>query len=292
MQHSQLKLARLGLLLALVTGLLGALGAAPAQAADEGYRYWGVYELKDGKWKYATEGPSTAKIADRGVYGFRFATTTGTQSRPPRDAAVTFDRLCGDEKAEGGNAVVAIVLDYGRPADSASGSDNPPAPRAKCVQARPGSTLLAALKRAGDVRTDPKGMVCGVDGYPAAGCADPVKSVSAEAKAKDEPLTIGLGEAPSKETQASGTTSASPSATPSTPEGTDNGPSNATLAGIALVALLALALAAVYFMRRIRAREAQERRLDAATSRTPAAPSQAAEPSGSTREDHEPGADR
>ena len=55
----------------LLAAALAVLTAAPAHAA--GYRYWSFWDgAANGRWSYATLGPSQARPADGSVQGFRF----------------------------------------------------------------------------------------------------------------------------------------------------------------------------------------------------------------------------
>ena len=82
-------LAVLGVLLALLTGLLT---APPAAAAS--YQYWGYYQLTDATWRFSQKGPAETNPADGSVEGWRWAITeeSGTPPRNPR-VTPTFDEV-------------------------------------------------------------------------------------------------------------------------------------------------------------------------------------------------------
>jgi hypothetical protein len=172
--------------LTLVAGVLVALVVPAGSASAAAYRYWGYYQLS-GTWQFAPKGPDQTKPADGSVEGWRFAVAGESDTRAPR-VTTTFDAVCGDTKADPAKKRVAVVIDYGRPADQEDGS-TPPAPVAKCASvptAASGSEVLAAVAT---VRAD-KGLVCALDGRPATGCGSPVKDVSAAAAAPDTPTTL------------------------------------------------------------------------------------------------------
>jgi hypothetical protein len=174
---------------ALLLGLLVAL-LLPAGAADAAaYRYWGYYQLSGTTWQFATTGPDQTNPADGSVEGWRFAVGTEAVTRFPR-ATPTFDDICGDTKARSGEKRVAVVIDYGRAADTADAAE-PPAPVGRCASVATAASGLEVLSKVAEVRSD-KGLICGIDGSPATGCGDEVKTVSAEAEAADTTVTLDL----------------------------------------------------------------------------------------------------
>lgn len=221
-------MSRLITRLALVAGLLLAalLPAAAANAAA--YRFWGYYQLQGDTWSFATKGPDQTKPADGSVEGWRYAVADTATPRLPR-ATVTFDDLCADTKAETGKKRVGVVIDYGRAADSEDGA-TPPKPVGDCVVVDTAATGSEVLAAAADARVE-KGLVCGIGGYPAAGCGGEVKTVSAAAKAADDTVKLDLG------------TKASASST-------DDGTSTATWVGIGVVAALLVGLGGLVVARR------------------------------------------
>ncbi|MEO7446930.1 MAG: SCO2322 family protein [Humibacillus sp.] len=233
------------LLAVLLAGAFAALTLAPAQAAA--YRYWGFYQLTDSKWAFAQKGPDQTVPADGSVEGWRFAVGDEQSTRLPR-AVLTFDELCGTTPAAAGQKRVGLVVDFGRAADAADASTTPPAPTASCATVPTDGTSTDVLAKAGTLRIE-KGLVCAVAGYPTTDCGGEVKSVSAEAKAADTPVTIA---APSAATSTAATsTAATTSATtaPASPDtaapATQAASSNTgtvvayVVAAIALLALIA-----------------------------------------------------
>jgi MYXO-CTERM domain-containing protein len=219
----------LGSLLGLLLTVLLPVGAAQAAA----YRYWGYYQLNGTTWSFATKGPDQTTPADGSVEGWRFAVGTESSTRVPR-ATPTFDDLCGHTKAATGEKRVAVVIDYGRPADTADNSEPPPAV-GKCAVVATAASGLEVLSKVAAVRSD-KGLICGVDGFPATGCGDTVKAISAAAKAPDTPVTLQVADHSEK---TSGTFKSAPAKDSSSHTGTWIGIGVAVLAalGVALVAL-------------------------------------------------------
>ncbi|MFB7181966.1 SCO2322 family protein [Streptomyces sp. NPDC056257] len=211
------------LALALALGsVLAVLAAAPALAA--GYRYWSFWDGSGGgKWSYATQGPSMARPKDGSVQGFRFSVSkdAADQAAQPR-AAADFEAVCGSTAPEQGRKRIALVVDFGVPADAPSGEAPPQdAPRTVCAQVAPEATAAEALASvAKPLRYNSAALLCAISGYPGQGCGEPMADAPAQ-----------------------------PSAQPAKGDG---GPSAGLLAGIAAVA--ALAAAGVWQSRRRRTR--------------------------------------
>ncbi|MFD8894493.1 SCO2322 family protein [Streptomyces sp. NPDC059566] len=202
---------------ALALGIaLALLAAAPALAA--GYRYWSFWDGAGGRWTYATQGPSLARPADGAVQGFRFSVSrdAAEQAAQPRTAA-DFEAVCGATAAVEGRKRVALVIDFGVPAD-APGGDTPPeaAPRTACAQVAPDATAAEALAAvAKPLRYNSAALLCAISGYPKQGCGDQVADGAAQ--------------------------SATPAPAQSAAPESGGGPSAGLLAGIAAVAALAAA---------------------------------------------------
>jgi uncharacterized protein (TIGR03382 family) len=188
MSRTILPIRRLGALLVLLGLVLTVLLPAGAASAAA-YRYWGYYQLSGSTWQFATTGPDQTKPADGSVEGWRFAIGTEDTTRYPR-ATPTFDEICGDTAAGSGEKRVAVVIDYGRAADSSEATE-PPEAEGRCAVVADTATGLEVLAKVADVRSE-KSLICGIDDYPATGCGDEVKSVSDEAKAADTPVTLQL----------------------------------------------------------------------------------------------------
>jgi hypothetical protein len=171
--------------------LAGAVVAAPAQAAA--YRYWGYFHLTKGAWAFAQTGPAQVVPADGAVEGWRFAVADQSSVRTPR-ATPTFAALCGGTAIKAGSKRVGLVLDFGRPADSAD-TTTPPAPKATCVMVPSKATGADVLVAGGATLRLDKAMDCAIDGWPATGCGDAVANVSAAAASADTKITIAVPKA-------------------------------------------------------------------------------------------------
>lgn len=161
--------AGLGAVLAL---LLLAPGAMTAAHAEDSYRYWSYWWGSEaGEWEYAQTGPADRELTDGDVEGWRFLTSAEAVPTDLPSAPADFAAICTDGEPIPGQVRVGMVIDYGSPADVPDG-DAPPEgdnPRIECVTVPQGSTAEQALAAVADVRTE-SGAVCGIDGYPAAGC--------------------------------------------------------------------------------------------------------------------------
>jgi hypothetical protein len=220
------------LLVAAVTGLL----VAP-QAQAAAYRYWGYFQLTDGAWGFAQKGPAQTVPADGSVEGWRFAVADESSTRAPR-AVPTFDQLCTGTTKDAGDKLVGLVVDFGRPADGPEGS-TPPAPIGTCVSVPTTATGSDVLAAAGlQLRID-KSLTCGINGYPATGCGDPVTDVPAAAKSPDASITLPAKAATAKA-----------AAEKRTDDSADGGLPTAAWVGIGVVVVGAAALALLARRRR------------------------------------------
>jgi len=227
------RLLRAAVILILVA-FAGVVVAAPAQAAA--YRSWGYFHLEKGAWAFAQTGSGQAVPKDGSVEGWRFAVADETIIRTPR-ATLTFDKLCTGTAPKAGAKRVGLVIDFGRPADSADPS-TPPAPKATCVAVPPKATGSDVLVAAGATLRLGKGFVCALDGWPAAGCADPVAPVPAAAASPDTPITIA---APASATKATDTSTAKSAGNSSAGSNSSPGLLLGGLGAVVLVAALGFA---------------------------------------------------
>lgn len=158
--------------------------AAPAHAED-GYRYWMYFHLQDGAWTFAQTGPADQTPEDGAVEGFRFGVSTPEAGVEPRAdlSEVSFDTVCAGSEAGDGQKRVAFVLDYGDLDEDA------PDPRADCAVVDEGASTQDALQQVAQVRIE-DGLTCALDGYPAAGCGEPVPD--ADIPADEEPVAFTL----------------------------------------------------------------------------------------------------
>lgn len=156
--------------------LLTLAAAAPAQAA--GYRYWSFWESDGGKpWTYATLGPASARPADGDAIGFRFAVSNGTDDTSRPSVAPDFTGICGGVEKKDGTKRIAVVVDFGGPADAPPGETPPRKPvKTGCAEVREDATAAEALAVvAKPLRYDSVAMLCGIAGYPARGCGEQVE---------------------------------------------------------------------------------------------------------------------
>ena len=141
--------------------------AAPAHAAA--YRYWSYWLGSDGQWSFSTVGASSRTPADGTVEGWRFS-VSGVAGNDRPSFAPDFDTVCADTPAQEGRKRVAVIVDPGF-AEEAPDGEQPPGAWALCVVAEPRATGYYVLRAAAPVRVD-SGLICGIGGYPARGCAD------------------------------------------------------------------------------------------------------------------------
>ncbi|MGV9317666.1 SCO2322 family protein [Streptomyces sp. NPDC003660] len=184
----------------LVASLLVLAAAAQAQAA--GYRYWSFWDRSGDRWAYATQGPAMERPDDGDVRGFRFAVSAdSSDANQPRGTA-DFGSICAQTPAQAGTKRVALVLDFGTPADAPSG-ETPPAERTVCARVAPDATTADALaETAKPLRYDTNALLCAIAGYPARGCGEQVaaddkgEKKSVQAPDDDGPslgLPLGIG---------------------------------------------------------------------------------------------------
>ncbi|MEV6795586.1 SCO2322 family protein [Streptomyces sp. NPDC051320] len=216
---------------------LAVLVAGPAQAA--GYRYWSFWDRSGRTWQFATQGPSSARPADGDVQGFRFAVSADSQDASKPRGAADFDTICGGTPATDGAKRVALVIDFGTPAD-ASGGAKPPAERTACAQVSPDATSAEALAAvAKPLRYNSAALLCSIAGYPRTGCGEQVS-------------TTGADRTGSSSTDTSGTSHANGTSPADGTSDANGGPSAGLIGGLA--AVIALAGAGVWQARRRRHR--------------------------------------
>jgi hypothetical protein len=165
----------LALLTSLLLPLLLVLGTAPRAAAADGYKYWNYFHVQNGKYAFAKTGPSGFVPKDGAVEAYRYGLSSTAAGITPRTDPTTYtvEEICKGTKAEGGQKLVGVLLDYGT-ADDAGSGDEPPAPRAACAAVPTAANGQQVLDAVADVRIA-KQLTCGIDGYPASGCSVTVK---------------------------------------------------------------------------------------------------------------------
>jgi len=141
----------------------------PAASQAAAYRYWSYWLGADGGWAFSNVGPAFRSPADGTLEGWRFS-VSGVEGNHAPSFAADFEGVCGDTAPEDGRKRVAVVVDPGLAADAPEG-EQPPGAWAMCVVAEPRATGYDVLRAAATVRAE-RGLICGIGGYPARGCAD------------------------------------------------------------------------------------------------------------------------
>jgi hypothetical protein len=167
----------LAALLSLLLAGFAVTGSAGSAHAADGYRYWNYFHVKNGALVFATTGAASFVPQDGGIEAYRFGTSTPQQGLEPRVdlTKVTFGSVCSTTKPQAGEKRVAVLLDFGTKADS--GGAQVPHPRAACAQVPTKDNGMQVLGSVAKVRTQ-KGMICGLDGYPASGCGEAVPNAT------------------------------------------------------------------------------------------------------------------
>ncbi|MEU2909272.1 SCO2322 family protein [Streptomyces massasporeus] len=185
-------------LLLLLASLLLCAGAGQAQAA--GYRYWSFWERDGEHWVYATRGPSLARPSDGDVQGFRFAVSEDSADAARPRGEADFATICAKTPAQDGRKRVALVIDFGTPADAPEG-ETPPAARTACARVSPDATTAEALAAVAEpLRYDTNALLCAIAGYPEKGCGERVsqrqhqrqKPAAEEKSPSDDGPSLGL----------------------------------------------------------------------------------------------------
>lgn len=141
----------------------------PAASQAAAYRYWSYWLGASAGWSFASVGPAFRSPADGTLEGWRFS-VSGVEGNHAPSFAADFDAVCGDTAPEEDRKRVAVVVDPGVAADAPEG-EQPPGAWAMCVVAEPRATGYDVLRAAATVRAE-RGLICGIGGYPARGCAD------------------------------------------------------------------------------------------------------------------------
>lgn len=174
--NSTLRAAVSALLSLFLAGGVVAGTSSSAQAADV-YRYWAYFAVEDGEFVAQETGPAGATPADGATEAYRFAAPADFENPnlPRADLEeLTFETVCADEEAAGGEKRVAVLIDYGVEED-ADGAEVPE-PEALCAVVPEDANGLQTLEAvAPELRTQKSSfgpLLCGISGYPATGCAD------------------------------------------------------------------------------------------------------------------------
>jgi hypothetical protein len=109
-------------------------------------------------------------VADGDVEGWRFGLGDSSGAEQPREAA-SFDALCGHVPRPDGSVRVALVVDFGDPADAPDGESPPSGVDSRCVVVPEAqATGIAVLAESSTVRQR-SGLICGIGGFPQRECA-------------------------------------------------------------------------------------------------------------------------
>jgi hypothetical protein len=175
LQHS------LGGLVVLLLAALCVVGTAGTASAADGYKYWNYFHVEGGKYVFATTGPADYTPKDGAVEAYRYGLSSSAEGLMPRTEATTYtvDDICKGTKAQSGEKLVGVLLDFGTPADADDGQ-TPPKPRAACAAVPSNANGQQVLDAVADVRVE-KQLTCGIDGYPVKGCSVTVKNPPAAA---------------------------------------------------------------------------------------------------------------
>jgi hypothetical protein len=222
------------LVLSLLAGLLLAGTVATTAQAENGYRFWSYYQWSGSQWAFATKGPDSVVPKDGAIEGWRYAVSSAAKPRVPR-AAGDFQAICGTTPVESGKKRVALVVDPGTAADSATGQA-PPTASGTCVVADPTATGAKILAAIGPVRIE-KGLTCGIGGYPETACGQQVNNI--KVPATDAPVQLQI-EAP---VGSSLIPTATPGANSPAPAPAKQDDSGTPWAGIIIAALVVVLLA-------------------------------------------------
>ena len=155
--------------LALAVAVVVPSAVLPAASQAAAYRYWSYWLGSDGTWAFANVGPAFRSPADGTIEGWRFS-VSGVEGNHAPSFAADFEAVCGDTPPEEGRKRVAVVVDPGLASDAPDGEQVPGA-WAMCVVAEPRATGYDVLRAAATGRAE-RGLICGIGGYPARGCAD------------------------------------------------------------------------------------------------------------------------
>lgn len=181
-----------GLIAAVLLGLLGLLAAVPASATS--YRYWSFWRSDSGGWAYQSQGAAGNVPVDGSVDGWRFTLSPdGAKDTERPGAAPDFASICANTQPQPGKKRVALVLDYGTPADGSSEAAPASAPRTGCALLAANASSADALAAvAPPLRYNSGGMICAIAGYPSSGCGEVAGAAAPAAAPKSAGPNLGV----------------------------------------------------------------------------------------------------
>lgn len=188
--------------LAAVALVLGLVLAPAVPASADTTAFWGYWQADGAHWAFAKTGPATAHPKEGAVEGWRFAKASGNTGVPPH-AKPEFARLCGPSAAPAGSKRVAVVIDYGDPADAPGGA-TPPAVKTACAIVPADATGSDVLAKVARPTADKSGLICAIDSFGTCAQTAPAAAPSATPSAAATPargrrsagstaLSVGIG---------------------------------------------------------------------------------------------------
>ena len=158
------------LIAVIFTALLSQSFIAPADAASQGWRYWGYFQAapKTQSWVAAATGP-TVDIADGAVEGWIFTFSGDDVPSTPPSVKPDFNQICGKTKVQNGKKRIGLVIEFGKRTYAPKG-ETVQKRIVRCVVTDTKSQGLEVLAESVKVRQDTSGLICGLNGFPAKEC--------------------------------------------------------------------------------------------------------------------------
>ncbi len=212
-----------------VAAVVAPSAIAPAIGQAAAYRYWSYWIGTEQGWSFANVGPAFRVPADGTLEGWRFS-VSGVEGNHSPTFTADFAAVCADTPDTDGRKRVAVVVDPGVPAHAPDG-EQPPGAWAMCVTAEPRATGYDVLRAATTVRAE-RGLICGIGGYPARGCADITSDPAPTRPPSPSPTPTKSSTAPTSSPTTAAAAPTTPSATP-TPNAADPAASRVAQSGAA-----------------------------------------------------------
>ncbi len=215
-----------------LTGVAIVGAAAPASATDY-YRYWSYFNVDSGSYLASEQGVGATVPKDGTVDAYRYAAPDPKQPSLPRLdlSTITFDAVCSDTAEAAGSKRVAVLVDYGVDADAEGQAV--PEPTVACASVPTKATGMQVLQSVAEVRTKTSSfgpLLCGIDGFPAKGCADEVTKQATPADDGFLDVTVATAGDTGTTTDTSGDTSSE----------SDSGSSTGLYAGLGVLVVVLL----------------------------------------------------
>lgn len=148
--------------------------AAATKADGVVEAYWSYWTGgPTGDWVYEANGAGALTPADGTSQGWRYGIGASPAYTEKPRVAPDFAQVCSSTPVAAGQKRIAIVIDFGTPAEAPAGN-SPPGVTTKCVSVPTAANGLQALSAANSLRQAPDAMVCGINGYPSTGCGEQV----------------------------------------------------------------------------------------------------------------------